>query len=47
MVLKLRPRTGIPFDNLKLVEVPRVYCVEPELSRCTGIPFNNLKLVEV
>ena len=47
MVLELRPRTGIPFDDLKLGEVPRVYCVVPERSRCSGIPFNNLKLVEV
>lgn len=47
VVLELSTLTGIPFNDLKLGEVSRVYCVVPELSHHTGIPFNNLELVEV
>ena len=45
VVLELSTHTGI--NDLELGEVPRVYCVVPELSRRTGIPVNILKLVEV
>ena len=39
MVPELSRCTGISFNNLKLVEVPKVYCVVLELSSCTGTVF--------
>ena len=39
MVPELSRCTGISFNNLKVVEVPKVYCVVLELSSCTGTVF--------